>query len=139
MKSFVCVTDNVINHVSMGLVRQVMKKKSSVLLFVSLHLLLAEYSFSGVCSKMASMQDPFSFAFLFYYGCAVTLLGIYAILWQQILKRMQLTVAFCNKSVTIIWGMVWGRLLFNEPVSVNMMVGAIGVLAGVCLVVNTDE
>lgn len=58
--------------------------------------------------------------------------------WQQILKRVTLTAAFLNKSVTIIWGMLFGVIVFDENVNANMILGAAIVLLGVGLVV-TDQ
>ena len=65
-------------------------------------------------------------------------LGIYAIVWQQLLKHISLTTAFCNKAVTIIWGMLWGVLIFSETITWNMIVGAVIVIAGVVMVVKAD-
>ena len=56
-----------------------------------------------------------------------------------ILKKFSLTTAFFNKAVTIIWGMLWGILLFKENVTWNMIIGTIIVLVGVGLVVKDYE
>lgn len=63
----------------------------------------------------------------------------YAIAWQQILKRMPLTVAYANKPVSLIWGMVWGTLIFKEGITWKMILGAVIIFAGICLVVSEDE
>ena len=47
----------------------------------------------------------------------VAILGIYAIGWQQVIKRMPLTTAYANKAVTLVWGLVWGLLLFHEQLN----------------------
>ena len=67
------------------------------------------------------------------------MLFIYAVFWQQILKKIPLTTAFANKSVVIIWGMIWGRILFEERISWYMAVGAVIVFVGIILVVSADE
>lgn len=121
-----------------------------------LNILLLLYSFSGVCSKMAGRYSDAFFGFLkslfsggasptpdvwkfvLFYGGVFLLLGIYAIVWQQLLKHISLTTAFCNKSVTIIWGMLWGVLIFSETITWNMIVGAVIVVAGVIMVVKAD-
>ena len=53
--------------------------------------------------------------------------------WQQIIKRLPLTYAYANKAVTVLWGIVWGMLLFREQVSALKLLGAAVVLAGVVL------
>lgn len=87
---------------------------------------------------MAGKERLFSTRFIVLYGCMLFVLIIYAIGWQQIIKYMSLTTAYCNKSVTIIWGMLWGWLLFNENISIKMVIGAIVVIAGMIVVVRSD-
>lgn len=97
------------------------------------------YSFSTVCSKMASGYPFLSLGFIVFYGLVLTSLMIYAVLWQQVLKRLPLSVAFANKSVTIIFGMLWGAIFFGEPIKINMLIGCAVIIAGVYLVVSEDD
>lgn len=108
-----------------------MTKKIKTLL--CLHLLLMVYSFSGIFSKLASGQPFLSFKFIFFYGMIIFLLGIYAIFWQQIIKRMDLSEAYANKAVAIVWGIVWGFLFFHEAITIGKIIGAIIIIAGVVL------
>ena len=107
--------------------------------FVVLHVLLAIYSLSGVCTKMASRYDFLSFWFIFFYGLVILNLGVYAIVWQQIIKKLPLNTAYSNKAITIVWGILWGFLFFREQITWNMIVGALIVIVGVVLVVRADE
>ena len=59
-------------------------------------------SFAGVLSKRASAVDFLSVEFLIYYGLIIFIMGVYAILWQQIIKRFELSVAYANKGTLII-------------------------------------
>lgn len=63
----------------------------------------------------------------------ILLLGFYAIGWQQIIKRLPLTTAFANKAVTIVWGMIWGLLFFNEKITTGKVIGALLVMVGIIL------
>jgi drug/metabolite transporter (DMT)-like permease len=63
----------------------------------------------------------------------------YAVMWQQILKRMKLVTAYANKSVTIIWGLVWGMLLFDEQITAFKVFGIFIIIGGVYLVVTGEE
>ncbi|MEG0826092.1 MAG: EamA family transporter [Bacilli bacterium] len=103
--------------------------------YIFLHLLLFFFSFCSVFSKLASNSSPFSNNFFIFYGLSLLILGVYAILWQQVLKKMTLTIAFINKAVTIIWGMILGFLIFHEPITYSMIIGSIIVLSGILLVV----
>lgn len=115
------------------------KNISNTKYLVVLHILLAVYSLNSVCSKMASKQEFLSFWFIFWYGLVLLNLGIYAIVWQQIIKHLPLNTAYANKAITIVWGILWGALFFQEIVKWNMIFGALIVIAGVIVVVRADE
>lgn len=116
-----------------------MKKRiEKVVWFLLLHCLLFVYSFSDIVSKLASGQEFLSLKFIFLYGTVIFLLGIYAIFWQQILKKISLITAYANKSVTIIWGMFFGAVLFKEQIHWNQILGAAIIILGVYFVVWED-
>lgn len=112
--------------------------KKNAGLFLALHICLLFSSLSGVCSKMAANQESLT-GFALWYGGVLVIMGVYAIVWQQILKRLPLTVAYANKPVSLIWGMVWGTLLFGEKITWNMLLGAAIIFVGIYLVVTADE
>ena len=112
-----------------------MKKTKTLLL---LHLMLMIYSMSGICSKIASKQEFLSLKFCLFYGIIIILLGFYAIGWQQIIKRLPLTTAFANKAVMIVWGIVWGFLFFNEPITPGKIIGALMVVGGIVIYALAD-
>lgn len=101
--------------------------------YIALHLFLMVYSVSGILSKLAAGQAFLSLPFLLLYGGEILLLAFYAIGWQQFMKRMPLSAAYANKAVTVIWGCVWGVLIFREQLSAGKIVGGLLVLVGVAL------
>ena len=113
-----------------------MKNKKS---FAVLHCLLVIYSLGSVCSKLAGNYVFGSFKFFMLYGCVIASLGIYAIGWQQIIKRMPLTTAFANKAVTVVWGLVWGVLFFHEQITVGKIAGVVLVAIGVVIFAKADQ
>ena len=115
-----------------------MKKESSGLTYLMLHVLLMLFSLSTVCSKLAGQQPFFSFKFCLFYGLVVLLLGIYALAWQQVIKRMPLTTAYANKAVTVVWGLIWGLLIFNEKLTLGKVAGATVIMAGIILFARSD-
>lgn len=115
-----------------------MAKNKKVKMLIFLHILLFSYSFCGVFSKLAAKSDFLSLPFILFYGCSIFILGIYAFFWQQILKRMDLTVAFLNKAIMIIWGIVWGALFFRETITLKMLIGAVVVMIGVIIAIKGE-
>lgn len=113
--------------------------KSKLCNYFALHIILLFYSFGGICSKLASGQEFMSFRFVLFYGLLLLDMMIYAFLWQQILKKIPLSTAYPNKAVGIVWGMLWGVLLFNETITLSNIIGGVIVLVGVFLVVNGNE
>lgn len=113
--------------------------KSKIASFVMLHAILLMYSFCSVFSKFAAGAEFMSFQFILCYGLMMIVLAAYALLWQQVLKRMPLTTAFANKGVVIIWGMIWGALFFSEAITWYMVVGSVIIFTGIVLVVTDNE
>ena len=114
-----------------------MKWKNVRVLFF-LHLLLMLYSASGIISKLAAGQPFLSPRFCLYYAIIIALLGIYAVAWQQIIKRLPLTTAFANKAVTVVWGMVWGLVWFQEQITLGKALGGALVILGVVIFARAD-
>ena len=108
-------------------------------MYAALHLLLFTYSLGAIFSKLASNKPFLSKGFALYYGIVLLLLFIYAIGWQQFLKRMPLSVAYANKSIVVIWGIIWGIALFGEKLTIGMIIGSVFVVGGIFLVVNDNE
>ena len=115
------------------------KKKFDFKTFAVLHFILLLYSFVGVFMKLAFQNEMFSLKFFLFAGLAVLFLGIYAIVWQQVLKKMPLTVAFTNKAICIVWGMLWGALFLGDQITWYKILGSLIVFPGVVLVVSSNE
>lgn len=122
----------------MKLKRGVLMNKERMKTLFLLHIMLMIYSVSGICSKKAAGTHFLSLEFCIYYGVIIWLLGFYAIGWQQIIKRLPLTTAFANKAVTVVWGIIWGFVFFQEPITIGKIVGAILVVIGVVLYAYAD-
>jgi len=110
-----------------------MMTKTRAKTYIALHLFLMVYSISGVISKLAAGQPFLSPAFILLYALEILILAFYAIGWQQFIKRMPLSVAYANKAVTVVWGCIWGVLIFQEHLSVGKVVGGLMVLCGIAL------
>lgn len=113
-------------------------KQLNIKSYVLLHALLMVYSLSGLMSKLASGQTFFSLRFFVYYCVSIFLMGVYAVCWQQIIKHLSLLTAFSSKAITVVWGMLWGAVLFQEKITLGKIVGAVFVLLGIVLFVRAD-
>lgn len=95
------------------------------------------YTLSGVAAKHASLYEPLSWPFLFCYGIEIFILGIYAIFWQQLIKKIDLSIAYANRSMAILWSMIWAVIFFGEFITIRNMIGVVVVLAGT-MIINSD-
>ena len=82
---------------------------------------------------MAANERFLSFDFLLYYLLMLLTLVIYALGWQQIIKVLPLSTAFANKAITVVWGLVWGKLVFNESIVAGKLIGIGLIVAGIVL------
>lgn len=113
------------------------KKKLKTLIL--LQLLLAFYSCSGIFSKLAGQTSFLSLKFIANYSAVILILGIYAIAWQQIIKVLPLSLAFANKAITLVWGIIWGVVFFQETITPGKVAGAVIVMAGVLIFVTAKD
>ena len=74
--------------------------RSKIKVYIVLHLLLFLYAAGGICSKLAAKEAFLSPKFIMYYMIVLANLAFYAIVWQQIIKRISLVSAFANKAIT---------------------------------------
>ena len=112
-------------------------KKISPKLILALQLVVMLYTLSSVAAKMASGQAFLSLPFIVYYGVEILILGFYAIAWQQIIKRCDLSVAYANRSMAILWSLVWTVIFFHEALTVKNIIGVLIVFART-MIVNSD-
>ncbi len=72
-----------------------------------------------------------------YFGLEFMILAVYAILWQQVIKKFQLSIAYSNKSMMLLWSMLWNFLIFSQGITPWKVVGVLLVVAGV-IVMNSE-
>ncbi len=99
---------------------------------------VAVYSASSLFNKLASMHEMMSIEYLLFLGGSVAVLGVYAVLWQIILKRIPLSTAYPFRSLGIVYGLVIAGGVFGETVSLQNIIGAAMVIVGV-LIISTEK
>jgi len=96
------------------------------------------YSISSAIAKKTSSYAFFSYEFIILYGIILFILVIYALIWQMVLKKLPLTVAYSNKGVVVLWTFLWAVIFFNEHINMNNIIGGIIVIIGIG-VINKNE
>ena len=95
------------------------------------------YACTGICTKMASMQEPMSWPYLLWFGGAVAIIGAYALCWQQVLRRIELSTAYMFKGTTLIFTMLIAALLFGEAITIPNIVGSAIIITGIILLARS--
>lgn len=96
------------------------------------------FSVSNVFMKLASVKNNFADK-IFMYLCSILTLFIFSILWQKLLAKMDLNRAYLFKGTTLLWGLIFGNLIFNEQITINMIIGAIIALLGIIITFTGGE
>lgn len=114
------------------------KGSQKALHVILLQLIIVIYSLASVAAKFASGFSFISFGFIACYVAEIVLLAVYAILWQQAIKRFSLSTAYANRAGAVIWGLIWSNIIFSESISVKNLIGVLIIFTGL-IVVNTDK
>ena len=96
------------------------------------------YTISGIAAKLASNYAFLSKGFILCYGAEIAVLGVYAIIWQQIIKRVDISIAYANRAMAIFWSMLWAFLLFKEQITVQNLLGVALIFIGTWVVNSSD-
>ena len=105
------------------------------------------FSCVSVCSKLASRQLPSEAAsvsdymllclknwkLLLLLALMIFLLGIYALIWQMIIKKAKIAVVYANKSSYLFWTQLAAFVIFGENISFYNIVGIAIIFTGVIL------
>jgi len=102
-------------------------------LYSSLLLLNIFYATIIIATKWISNFAFNSWSLLFGISLVFLLFFVYAVIWQQLLKRVPLSVAYMFKGSSIIFVMLASWLLFNESISVNNLLGCFLILVGIVI------
>lgn len=105
---------------------------------IFLQLIIVIYTLSGIAAKFASHYSLLSKDFIFVYCIEIGILGVYAILWQQAIKKFDLSVAYANRGVAIFWSLIWSTLIFKEPITKQNIIGVCVIFIGT-YIVNTSQ
>lgn len=97
------------------------------------------YACVTLFTKYASQQEFGSVAYCLGLVGAIGVMGLYAICWQQILKRVELSTAYMFKGTSLIFIMLFAFALFGEPITIMNLIGAAVIIAGITLFAKTEN
>lgn len=117
---------------------KIIKNNKYIKNIVFLQLVYLYYSLIGILSKKVAQYSFGSFYFIFGYLLLLLIIFIYALLWQQVIKRNSLFVAYANKGTVILWTLVWAVLFFRESISANNIIGSVIIIIGIVLVAKDE-
>ena len=110
-------------------------KLSVVVILLSINLL---YTGVSLFTKYASQQEFMSWNYIVGLIGTVGVMGLYAVLWQQVLKRIELSLAYMFKGTSLIFVMLLAYVLFDEQITWNNIVGAIIIIGGIVLYAKAE-
>lgn len=88
---------------------------------------------------MAANSGLFTSKFFLFAILSIVLIGVYAILWQQILGKFPLVTAFSNKGIVVVWNMLLAFFIFNEQITLENIVGGAVIILGIVVVSKEYE
>ncbi len=91
------------------------------------------YACTYICMKMASPHTFLSGPYLLWILAAIGVMGIYAVLWQQVLARVPLSTAYMFKGTSLIFVLLLSALLFQEGLTWQNVLGSVIIVSGIIL------
>ena len=91
------------------------------------------YACTSIFTKMASRHEMLSWPYLLWLAGAIGVMGVYALLWQQVLKRIELSLAYMFKGTSMIFGLLIAWSILGEQITLNNMIGAAIIIVGIAL------
>ena len=113
-----------------------MKKRIGLADILLLQSAVVVYSLSTVAANLASKYEFLSSRYILFFGLEFVILAAYALIWQQMIKRFQSSVAYANKAMTLMWSMLWNFIIFSQGITPFKVVGVVLVVIGV-MIMNT--
>lgn len=100
------------------------------------------FSLASVVTKFVSVvwqeQGIFNIKFMAGVLLYVTLLGIYAVFWQKIMKKVELSAAYLCKGMVIFWSLLWAYLLLDEKITIFNLLGTVIIFVGTTVVMKSE-
>ena len=110
-----------------------------ILGYVFLIVAIAIYSTVGILTRCASMHPFLSWQYILYVIGAVGVMGVYAIMWQQIIQRMDISLAYMFKGLGVVFALIICHYVFGEVITMKNIIGASIIILGVTMFAWADN
>lgn len=101
-----------------------------IALLIGINLL---YACVTLFTKFAAQQEFMSILYCLALFGAIGIMGVYAVCWQQVLKRIDLSTAYMFKGTSLIFVMLLAYALFGEAITIMNIIGAVVIVLGIIL------
>ena len=91
------------------------------------------YACVGIFSRSAAGYEFLSLPYCLWLAGAIAVMGVYAICWQQVLKRIELSTAYMFKGTSLIFVMLLAFAIFGERITMMNIIGAAVIVLGITL------
>lgn len=91
------------------------------------------YACTAIFTKSASQHQFLSLHYILCLVGAVAVMGVYALLWQQVIKRMPIAEAYMFKGTSLIFVLLLSALIFGEVITLSNIIGAIVIIVGIVI------
>lgn len=107
--------------------------------YISLVLVYLFYAGISVIMKYTGLQQPLTIEWCVGFVLLVATLGVYAIAWQQILKHIDLGVAYMFKGLSLFFIMVLLAICYDEPITPMKLLATGIIMIGIALYAKSNE
>lgn len=118
-------------------------KKNKTIKMILMQICIFLFALSNVSFKFASTymasKGLFSIECIMSFVIGIATLGIYALIWQQVLKYYDLNVANAIKTLYLLWGVVFSIFIFKEQYKLSNFLGLILIILGIIVVIRKDS
>lgn len=115
-----------------------MQKTTKLKTIIKLQAVVIIYTFASIFSKLASGEEFLSLKFILFMGLELLVLFVYALLWQQVIKKTELSVAYANREMYLLWSLLWAVVFFHNNVTPANVIGCLLVIVGTLVITGED-
>lgn len=80
-----------------------------------------------------------SWGYVLAVAGAMGVMGLYAVLWQQVLKHIELSLAYMFKGTSIVFVMLLAHMIFGEQITWNNIIGTVIIILGIVLYAHSSK
>ena len=113
-------------------------KKINWIQIIKIQAIIFLYSIISILSKIASsFLEKEIWMVMVILLIMLIVLASYAFLWQKLLKKVDLSIAYVNKGMLLFWSMIWSVVIFRQEITILNIIGTIIIFVGI-MVVNEN-